>query len=66
MATDTDCLITSWPEEFDTPEHFGFSGDVTWSHLLRPAQVRLGALGRFTITVIISGLCRIHDAESAK
>jgi len=22
MATDTDRLITSWPEEFDTPEQF--------------------------------------------
>jgi len=66
MATDTDCLITSWPEEFDTPEHFGFSGDITWSHLLRPAQVRLGALDRFTINVIISGLRRFPDAESTK
>ncbi len=51
MATDTGCLITSWPEQFDTPEDFEFSGYVTWSQLLRPTQVRIGALDRYMIIV---------------
>jgi len=66
MATDTGCLITSWPEQFDTPEDFGFSGYATWSQLLHPAQVRLGALDRYTIIVKISELRRFSDAESIK
>ena len=66
MATDTGCLITSLPEQSDIPEDFEFSGYVTWSQLLCPAQVRLGALDRYTIIVIISGLRRFSDAESTK
>jgi hypothetical protein len=65
-VTDTGCLITSRPEQFDTPEDFKFSGYVTWSQLLRPAQVRLGALDRYTIIVKISGLRHFPDAESTK
>ena len=51
MAIDTGGLITSWPERFDTREDFGFGGYVTWSQLLRPIQVRIGALDRYMIIV---------------
>ena len=66
MATGTGCLISSWPEQFDTPEDFGFSGYVMWSQLLCPTQVRLGALDRYMIMLKLSILPRFPDAKSIK